>query len=147
VNIKDPIASSTLAHLYVAQGHVRQAAEILRQVLARDPFDGHALCLTNRLKLAGRPVLTCAVDRHSIDLVWHDVPPDAGLYALMITMAQSGATLRTRICSVQCTSAGARWSIALPSVRGSVCACLGRVHPGQGFVAHAVARPCSWDGD
>lgn len=142
----DPIASATLAHLYVGQGHVRQAREILRQVLARDPFDGHALCLAERLRPTAAATLQCEVARHSIELKWRDVPVALDLHAVVVTIAESGRDLRTRVTSVRCREPGGTWSVTLPAPRGSVTACLGRLEGRRGFVAHAVADPCSWDG-
>lgn len=45
----DPIASATLARLYLTQGHASRAQAILAEVIERDPYDGDALALRSRL--------------------------------------------------------------------------------------------------
>lgn len=44
-----PLASATLAQLYLAQGHPDQAAQIVDELLAKNPHDGHALALRTRM--------------------------------------------------------------------------------------------------
>ena len=46
---RDPLASPTLAHLYVEQGHYTKAKAVLDTVIADDPCQGQALALRERL--------------------------------------------------------------------------------------------------
>jgi hypothetical protein len=46
------LASPTLAQLYLEQGHTERAREICREVLEREPTNGHALVLSERLRRA-----------------------------------------------------------------------------------------------
>ncbi|GEM_PF-1806758 len=54
----DPLASPTLAQLYVAQGHFGKARRVLASLLASDPFNGPALALQQRLTLHFHAMLT-----------------------------------------------------------------------------------------
>lgn len=46
----EALASPTLALLYLAQGHRSRARATLDEVLAADPFNGHALALVPRVR-------------------------------------------------------------------------------------------------
>ncbi len=51
----EPLASPTLAQLYLAQGHPRRARATLQEVLEDDPYNGHALVMLDRLHERARP--------------------------------------------------------------------------------------------
>jgi hypothetical protein len=44
------LASATLAQLYLEQGHTERALAICRELLERDPCNGHALLLERRMR-------------------------------------------------------------------------------------------------
>jgi hypothetical protein len=44
------LASATLAQLYLEQGHTERALAICRELLERDPCNGHALLLARRMR-------------------------------------------------------------------------------------------------
>jgi hypothetical protein len=48
------LASPTLAQLYLEQGHTERALAICREVLERDPCNGHALVLVRRMRVQPR---------------------------------------------------------------------------------------------
>jgi hypothetical protein len=50
------LASATLAQLYLEQGHTERALAICRELLERDPCNGHALVLERRMRV--RPQAT-----------------------------------------------------------------------------------------
>ena len=135
----DPIASPTLAQLYIAQGHTTKARNVLTEVLERDPFDGHALHLRERLTALGQAQLSASVDATKIALRWQQVPRT--LHALVVCFV--GGVVR--VDSVRCASAAGQWATHRPARPGSAVACLGHVVPERGFVATCVARPLSWE--
>ena len=54
------LASATLAQLYLEQGHPERASAICRELLERDPTNGHALVLERRMQTPPRARLTAA---------------------------------------------------------------------------------------
>jgi hypothetical protein len=51
------LASATLAQLYLEQGHTERALAICRELLERDPCNGHALLLERRMRVQPRASL------------------------------------------------------------------------------------------
>jgi hypothetical protein len=51
------LASATLAQLYLEQGHTERALAICRELLERDPCNGHALALERRMRVQPRASL------------------------------------------------------------------------------------------
>jgi hypothetical protein len=51
------LASATLAQLYLEQGHTERALAICRELLERDPCNGHALALERRMRVPPRASL------------------------------------------------------------------------------------------
>jgi hypothetical protein len=51
------LASATLAQLYLEQGHTERALAICRELLERDPCNGHALVLERRMRVQPRASL------------------------------------------------------------------------------------------
>jgi hypothetical protein len=51
------LASATLAQLYLEQGHTERALAICRELLERDPCNGHALMLERRMRAQPRASL------------------------------------------------------------------------------------------
>lgn len=51
------LASATLAQLYLEQGHTERALAICRELLERDPCNGHALLLERRMRAQPRASL------------------------------------------------------------------------------------------
>jgi hypothetical protein len=150
---RDPIASPTLAQLYIAQGHLRKARAVVDEVLERDPFDGHALHLASRLRAVGEATLSASVDATEIALRWQRVPFAPATHVVLVCFV--GGVMNVR--SVPCSSSGegqrdpvagmvgGEWTVPRPRAPGSAAACIGRVVAGRGFVALTVARPVSWE--
>ena len=137
----DPIASPTLAQLYIAQGHLRKARSVVEEVLERDPLDGHALHLASRLRAVGEAQLTAAVDAEEIALRWQKVPLVPPTHVVLVCFV--GGVVR--VGSVPCATQNGRWAAPRPEGPGSAAACIGRVVAGRGFVPITVARPVSWE--
>jgi hypothetical protein len=51
------LASATLAQLYLEQGHTERALAICRELLERDPTNGHAILLERRMRTPPRATL------------------------------------------------------------------------------------------
>lgn len=146
----DPVASSTLAALYIAQGHERKAARVLKAVLDDDPFDGAALELSRRLEGPALASLTVDVDETSIALSWtcsveHADTDESSeqLHVVLIRYADNGHGFNARVDSVRCDGPRGRWKVARPRSGGSAVATLGRV-TARGFTPVAIARPVAW---
>lgn len=133
----DPIASATLAQLYVAQGHRRKALQTLAMVLRRDPTDGHALHLTERLRVETEASLKLTFE-DGLELAWQGAPRSS--HAILLCIRIQGGVLDRVVTSVACAHENGRHRFTPPFPRGSVAACVGTVVPGHGFVVHAVAR-------
>lgn len=140
----DPIASPTLARLYMSQGHWARARGMVEQLIDRDALDGDALALLARLgPAAGR--LTVRRDGDDLRLKWHAVATSPPTYLVAITTRlDATAGLRVGVTSVRCEQPFGELRFALPSVRGAVAASIGRVESGRGYVASVVAAPLSW---
>lgn len=139
----DPIASPTLALLYLAQGHAPKARAILNELLHADPFDGHALALAHRI---GPPPARMNVRMEDGDFVvtWQGVPIRPEMHVLAVTTRSDGARVRTGVTSAPCRSPFGRVAFARPQGHGALAACIGRVVRGRGFVAVAIAASVSW---
>jgi hypothetical protein len=142
MTLRDPIASPTLAQLYIAQGHLRKARSVVAEVLERDPLDGHALHLASRLRAVGDAQLTASVAAGEIALRWQGIPAVPQAHVVLVCFA--GGVVR--VGSIPCTAATGRWAAPCPPAPGSAAACIGRVVAGRGFIAVTVARPVSWEG-
>jgi hypothetical protein len=138
----DPIASATLARLYMAQGHWVRARAILDEVLARTPFDGDALALRMRL-YAARPRLAATVEGDGLCLRWQGVIEPERHHVVMAMWGGEGMPPHQWVTSRPCTSAFGRHHLPRPWPRGVLVAALGRVDHG-GFAPQVVAEPLGW---
>lgn len=138
----DPIASATLARLYMAQGHWVRARAILDEVLARTPFDGDALALVARLRPA-RPRLAAAIEDEGLSLRWQGVTEPNRHHVVVSLWGGDGVPPHQYVTSRPCTGAFGRHHLPLPWPRGVLVATLGRVDDG-GFAPAAVAEPLGW---
>lgn len=142
----DPIASATLARLYMAQGHWVRARAILDEVLARAPFDGDALALRARFE-PPRPRLTATIEDEALCLRWQGVT-DPGRRHVVISM-WGGDDTPSLPCPLQvvtsrpCTGAFGRHHLPRPWRRGILVASLGRLDD-RGWAPEVVAEPLGW---
>lgn len=141
---RDPIATPTLARLYLGQGHVERARAVIADCLARDPWDGHALALRDRLAARSEASVAIAYDGDSLRISWNAVEEPARAQVVLVAITQSGAPIATWVTSRRCATAIGSWEIALPFPRGSACACIGRLERGPGLAVMTVARPLAW---
>lgn len=142
MTLPDPIASATLARLYMAQGHWVRARAILDEVLARVPFDGDALALLARLRPV-RPRLSATIEDDGIGLRWQGVSEPERLHVVVVMWGGEVVPPRQWVTSRPCTGAFGRHHLPRPWPRGMLVAALGCVDDG-GFAPHVVADPLGW---
>lgn len=138
----DPIASATLARLYLKQGHTTRALAILDEVLGRAPFDGDALALRGRL-VPGRPRLSATVKDGVLSVRWQGLrAPER--YALVVCLWGGDAVVpRPWVTSRPCTGAFGQHRFSFPWSTGVLIASIGRVEK-AGFAPQVVAEPLGW---
>ncbi len=134
----DPVASTTLALLYVAQGYEDKALAVLESVLAADPFCGPALALLARLDRP-RAKLEAHIQNGELDVAWARAPRDA---AVVIAM-RFGDELTPLVTSQPCGGARGRWVMPLPDGPAAVSLTLARLEDGHPRYL-AVAQPLFW---
>jgi len=143
VNLHDPIASTTLALLYVAQGHHRRARQVLDAVLARDPCEGHALQLQSRLRLLERAEVSVEPVGDHLQAQWRGAP--AGAHAILVAFSfDDRGILRQWVTSVVCDMPTGAEKFPIPFHRGHGVCCLGGVDTHGRFVARTTSRPTHW---
>ncbi|MCR9163054.1 MAG: hypothetical protein ACE37F_32800 [Nannocystaceae bacterium] len=140
---RDPIASTTIARLYLAQGHRRKAARMLEALIERDPADGAALHLRERLEATTVPTVTAAVDDEQLEVTWESVRAQPQRHVVIVSFLGDRARPRTVVTSVACEDAAGACTFERPREPGSASICVGFVGPG-GFVAEAVTSPLVW---
>jgi len=143
---RDPIASTTIARLYLAQGHRRKAARMLDALIDRDPADGSALHLRERLKRTEMPTLTAAVDEAHLEVTWEGVHETPRRHVVVVSYLGEATLPRAQVTSVACAEAIGECTFARPTEPGSAAVCLGFMGPG-GFVAEAVTSPLVWSSE
>ncbi len=143
MTLRDPLASPTLALLYISQGHRAHAREVVEEILGRDSTDGHALVLRDRLRAHSEAMLGCVDEGDALTLTWQRAPGGRDVHVIVSIFSGSGADLRTFVTSKRCTSSVGSWRVSRPPHRGSASACIGRLGA-HGLEILAVARPVSW---
>jgi hypothetical protein len=140
----DPIASPTLALLYLSQGHLGTARTIVGQLLERDPFDGQALVLARRLAARGSAHIECTVHDEHLALQWQGVVVGPDTHVIWVLTTPDPATPRVLVSSTRCDQGFGSIERPRPSPHGSVSCCIARIDPSDGFVPLAVGAACSW---
>lgn len=149
----DPLASPTLAQLYLEQGHVDRARAVLDEVLARDPYDGTALVLRERLRALRTGRLTCQRGEGQIEIRWRGIPTEGHAELRLLLAHRSGhdGRVRTREVSHMCNGAVGEHRVLAPGASGACAAAIGIPDAEGGFAPLAVADPLQWplpeDGD
>lgn|SRR5690606_39996441 len=140
----DLIASSTLAHLYLAQGHRRKARDILAEVLRRDPHDGHALHLRHRLDAIENGELVLRRTHGRLQVQWKRARAPEGCAVVLCALRLGHDGPQRFVTSTSISAAAGTVEFPLPFPRGHATACLGRVVTGHGFVPECVGDPLVW---
>ncbi len=143
---RDPIASTTIARLYIAQGHRRKAARMLTALLERTPGDGAALHLQQRLATTECPTLIASVDDTVLEVSWEAVREAPARHVVVVSYLGAGTVPRVQVTSVACNESSGVCTFARPGEPGSAAICLGFVGP-EGFIAEAVTSPLVWSTD
>jgi hypothetical protein len=143
---EDPIASPTLAQLYVTQGHYAHAAKVLDAVLEDEPFNGHALALRTRLEQ--RKTGRVELERSAAGVrVKYERPrlDDSAVHVLVSAWSMaSGRPVPLPMRSVPCKTRRGKTELELPTGPGSACACLAALDPSGALRVLAVADPLTW---
>ncbi len=137
----DPLATMTLARLYLGQGHFAKAKAVLDECLRRDPLDGAALVLRARLATRSEATLALGESEGHLQARWSAVPTDPTYHVVVTVFAPAAPA--TWVSSQPCGEPFGQARLALPLARGSVCGCIARVGA-HGFEVLAVARPIPW---
>jgi hypothetical protein len=163
----EPIASATLALLYLAQGHRARAEATLSEVLASDPSNGYALALHDRMQprptaqLHARFVASSTgiggIDIGGIDIGAHlgigelelewsipepIIPADHRLDVVVAFATRDRASLR--LTSIACLDRQAVQRISAPLGPASAAIALLASKPCGPLRLLAVAEPISW---
>ncbi len=138
----DPIASATLARLYIEQDHLGRARSVVDAVLRRDPLDGHALALRDRLRAYSHARVDCRVEGDELRVTWRRLA-GARLATVRIAICTGRATER-RYVDVPCKRPNGSHRMALPEYPASAVACI--LGPGKGTTRTpvAVSSPIAW---
>ncbi len=143
MNDLDPLATPTLARLYLGQGHFDRARAVLLACIERNPGDGHALALLHRIEARSEANLVVSTSGDRLVVKWTGVREPTTRSVVLVAIAPVGATATRWVSSVRCAEPFGRWDCPLPFGRGSVCASIGRPEA-SGWTVEAVARPVSW---
>ena len=141
----DPLASATLAQLYVAQGHDARARRVLASVLESDPLNGHALALKKRLAAASNATLR--IEKRAASLRLHfatkdgSVPDEVRVASWRLV---DGRPHASPAATLACADQRGKLDLPIPEGPGSASACLVRRGTGDEPVIIAVAEPQSW---
>jgi hypothetical protein len=151
--MSEPLASPTLALLYLAQGHRSRAAATLDEVLELEPSNGYALALRERMRARPRPELTLRfvassaagveIGAGELELRWA-IPPELREHERRFDVVIALATRRRpslHYTSIPCLDREAVQRIPAPLGPASVAAVLVARSP---FELLAVAAPMSW---
>lgn len=160
----EPLASATLALLYLAQGHRSRAEATLREVLEIEPSNGYALALQDRMQprpharlLARFVASSTGIDTGGIDigvdlgigeleLDWSIpramVPADHRLDVVIAFATRDRASLR--FTSIPCLDRTAVQRIPAPLGPASAAVALLASKPCGPLQLLAIAEPISW---
>ncbi|GEM_PF-1392981 len=141
----DPIASATLAQLYLEQGHFDRARNMLELVLARDPRNGIALKWNERLEIIAPPYLDVMPRKNGFTIRWSGLRHQGThVVVALVSTAGKASSPRKRVTSRRCNEPSGEQLIAFTDVELAptedaawACACLGIVDPTQGFLVLA----------
>ena len=163
----DPLASPTLAQLYLAQGHLGKARRVLRTLLQREPHHGQALALLDRLQLHATASLQIdECDDRDADRGQDDVQPrltvrwrvrmdhvtGAARAEMRDTLSvvqvthqrrQPGTPLCTRVTSFRCAQDQGERELGRPDGTASATFALACLRGGRLQVL-AYSQPLSW---
>lgn len=163
----EPIASSTLALLYLAQGHRARASATLNEVLELEPLNGYALALRERLRRRPQPSVSIRfvgssaagidIGAGELELRW-SIPPeliaslgperriDIVIATATPTTTAMGSDGSLRYTSIPCLDRSATQRVAIPLGPASAAVALIASAPSGSRPLEflAIAEPLSW---
>ncbi len=148
----DPLASPTLAQLYLSQGHMGKARKVIQDILAQDPTQGHALALLHRVHAQGSASISAHPEDLTVHVRWRVRDPGlasgAPLHVVVVTHGprpgSNGGGTASRVSSVPCTGKGGELHLDLPEGPASACIALARFDENRRLQILAAAEPLSW---
>jgi len=133
----DPLASPTLAQLYLGQGRLDRAREVLEALLRDDPYAGAALALHRRLATRERGTLTVRGGAQGLVVRYElaEIPRDSVDAAVHVVLTiyeltPSGNTVQ-RVTSKSAGTASGELVFDAPAGPASATACLARLVAGR----------------
>ena len=142
-----PLASPTLALLYLEQGHLQKARGVIDALLKLDPYHGPALALRERLGYRPRGQLRITLDRGSLCLRWsgiHRTPsPFLAIVASPREGARSTAPQGPDIIPLPGGVSGV-YRIPCPAAPGSAVAAIGSPEDPERFIPRVISEPFDW---
>ena len=120
--MSDLLASATLVKLYVEQGHLGRAREVVKALLQRDPHHGHARAWEERLRVRTHAVVNCRLDAEGVVAARWQRVPGARRARLEVHVFEAGETEAT-VHRTTCERPGGTFEVARP-VHGSALACI-----------------------
>lgn len=153
----EPIASATLALLYLAQGHRSRAQATLDEVLELEPDNGHALALAERIRRRPSPSVSARfvassaagvdIGAGELELSWA-IPRELELSDEHRLYVVVGLAIRARpslgFTSVPCLDRVATQRLPAPLGPASAAVALVASKPGAPIEILALADPTSW---
>lgn len=141
------LASVTLAQLYATQGHLQKALNQVEELLARDPADGEALALRERLTVRKGARLELRVDREIL-LRWQVPETLRRLHptlSVVLAVTPRGRLAAPHYLSGPATGSRGEMHLPFPYVSGSAIACLATLSgERRAFTVLAGSESASW---
>jgi hypothetical protein len=145
MNPRDPLASATLARLYLSQGHDRRALQIITALLETDPLDGHALALRERLASRGQGELVLRHVDGELAARYRGASHQSGVHVVVAAWTTVAGTPRGEpVRSRPCPAPDGELVFPAPPGPASACACLAALDAGGALHVLAVAEPVVW---
>lgn len=142
VNHGAALESPTLAALYIRQGYRSRAATMLRSILAREPDNGFARALLERLARQETGRLALRYDEGQLQ-VRLDLPTLGGedVSVVVTTWDRAGTQWVT---SAVLRRSNETLSFPTDLAQGSACACVARLDAKRAFEVLLSAAPETW---
>jgi hypothetical protein len=152
----EPLASPTLALLYLAQGHRGHARRTLDEVLATEPDNGYALALDERMRrppvaqLSARFVASSTTGIElgvgELEISWTLprglVPPDQQVHVIIAFASPARESLF--YTSIPCLDASATTRVPAPLGPASAALTLVAQQPGGALTYLSIPAPQTW---
>jgi hypothetical protein len=147
----DPLASATLAQLYISQGHAGRARRVIDQILSEEAHHGAALALRKRLEMHGHTALSVELEPSCVRVRWRleaNALDDHALHVLVQIhwrrRLRRGSIISSRATSSRCEVTNGTARFQRPAGPGSISVALAHLDEGRQVRILAAAEPLSW---